>query len=189
MSAILMDLALFTARYRDLHERIVPDALAGRSDDELRRRTENGSNPPAWILWHITRGEDAAVNRLATDGRQVLEDGWQLGIEERSVGTGMSAAAVERLAARIDLEGLRRYAAAVQQRTIAVAGSLAAAPLDDVVPDPYVKRVMIDEGMLLPAAHGTLHSYSNRTRRWFLTQLALIHSEGHAAQLTPTNRA
>lgn len=186
-----MDIALFTTRYVDLHQRILPAALAGRTDEELRRPGDDGSNAPAWILWHITRGEDAAVNRLAFDARQVLDDGWSahLRISERSVGTGMDPAAAEQLSRDIDLDGLRRYAAAVHQRTLSVLDSLNGEPLDEILPDPYVKRVMIDEGMLLPAAHGTLHSYSNRTRRWFLTQLALIHSEGHAAQLTAKKRA
>jgi hypothetical protein len=42
--------------------------LGGLADDDMRRRPE-GMNSLAWILWHVARAEDVAVNLVVTSGR------------------------------------------------------------------------------------------------------------------------
>jgi hypothetical protein len=51
--------------------------LRGLSDDQLRWRTDGG-NSLAWLLWHMARIEDVAVNVVLAAGGQVLaEEDWR----------------------------------------------------------------------------------------------------------------
>lgn len=65
----------FVLRYRPLHEELIPELLRPLSDEQLRRRPHPHATPIAWHLWHMARAEDVGVNRLVTDGTQVLSDG------------------------------------------------------------------------------------------------------------------
>src|SRR5437879_2163982 len=56
--------------------------LSGLSDADLRARPQ-GLNSIAWLLWHVTRFEDVAINAVLRDAPEVLDrEGWaaQLGV-------------------------------------------------------------------------------------------------------------
>ena len=118
-------------------ERLISDALLdGLDEEQLRRRPAPRLNAIAWLLWHMARSEDVTVNVLLGDGRQVLDEGgWaaRLGLSERAMGTGMSDAETEAVAARIDIAGLLAYRDAVGRRTRAVVGALPADSLAEPV--------------------------------------------------------
>src|SRR2546426_10675296 len=97
------------------------DSLAERilnnvTDDQMRRRPAKGLNSLVWLLWHMARVEDVAVNLVVTDGRQVLDDDWivRLNVPWRHIGTGMTEAEVGELSERTDVAGVREYRSAVR---------------------------------------------------------------------------
>ncbi len=45
------------------------------TDQQMRTRPPPRVTSIAWNIWHLTRAEDAAMSRILTDRRQVLEDG------------------------------------------------------------------------------------------------------------------
>jgi len=64
-------LAFFLAQHARLHaadvaeERTLAERVfGGLTDEQLRLRPVKGSNSLAWLLWHMARTEDAAVNAV-----------------------------------------------------------------------------------------------------------------------------
>lgn len=113
-------------------ERLISDTLLdGLSEAQLRRRRPR-VNAIAWLLWHMARSEDVTINVLLGDGRQVLDaGGWaaRLQLTQRAMGTGMSDAETEAVAARIAIPALLAYREAVGRRTREVVTALAAETL------------------------------------------------------------
>lgn len=181
---------IFEARYLDLHGRVFRSMTEALDETQLRGRPIAGLNPAAWILWHIARAEDVGVNRLVTDGVQVLDEDWhrRLGVREVSAGTGMTPGQVDDLASRIDLKGLWGYLEAVHRRTRAVLAALDPRQLSEPLSAAQVERVMVGEGVLLPPAHGFLPLYADKTRGWFLAHLGLAHGYYHVGQLSVARR-
>jgi hypothetical protein len=77
-------------------------------------------NSVAWFLWHIARGEDWAIQTILQGQEQLLtREGWdeRMGITYLGFGGGMTREEMVALSARIDLEALRGYYAAVTDAT------------------------------------------------------------------------
>ena len=72
----------------------------------MRVRPGKGLNSLVWLLWHMARVEDVAVNLVLIAGRQVLDDGWssRLDVPRTDVGRGMTEDEVVDLTARADIE-------------------------------------------------------------------------------------
>src|SRR5262245_17430415 len=140
---------MFLVRHPRMHARIAR-VTEGLTDDEIRGHVHPDANPLAWLLWHMTRSEDAAVNLLVTDGRQVLDAAWagRLNVARRDIGEGMTMAEVDQLCAAIDLSALAAYRAAVEKRTVSVIGTLTPAALDRALGPQDLQRAVADEGML-----------------------------------------
>jgi hypothetical protein len=102
--------------------------LDGLSEADMRARPAPSVNSIVWLLWHMARTEDAAVNLVVTSGRQVLDEAWmrRLGVDCRHIGTGMTDDEVAEVTRRADLDAVRAYRSAVARRTREVAGSLPA---------------------------------------------------------------
>ncbi len=169
-------------RHAQIHRVLTDPAIARLTDDQLRARPQPGVNTVAWLLWHTARVEDVGVNRFATDGTQVLDDGWleRLGVARRDVGTGMSDAEVDELSARIDLDALRGYWDAVTRRTPRVVDGLRGSDLDAIVPADRVQRVATVEGAVAKGAEWLTEFWAaKRTRAWVLAQTPLLHVYGH----------
>jgi hypothetical protein len=109
--------------------------LGGLADDELRVRPAKGVNSIVWLLWHMARVEDASVNLVVADGRQVLDDAWlrRLAISWRHIGTGMTDDEVSELTRRADVAAVRAYRDAVGRRTREVVRTLAPSAWDEPV--------------------------------------------------------
>lgn len=110
-------------------------AMDGLSEADMRARPAKSVNSIVWLLWHMARTEDASVNLVVTNGRQVLDDTWirRLGVDCRHIGTGMTEAEVSELTLRADLAAVRAYRSAVARRTREVVGSLPAKAWDEPV--------------------------------------------------------
>jgi len=175
-------LGLLLLRYDATHGRFVDELFTGLTDAQVRERP-HGLNSVAWLVWHATRVEDAAVSRFVAAQPQVLEEGdWRrrLAVERRDVGSGMTGDEVEALSARIDVPALRGYARAVAERTRSVVGSLAPAAWEEIVSPERVHRVVADEGLLVDAGRWVEEFWARgHSRGWYLLQTGLLHPYGH----------
>jgi hypothetical protein len=175
-------LELFRQRYDAIHGAFVDELFAGLTDAQARARP-HGLNSVAWLVWHATRVEDAAVSRFVGDRPQVLAEGdWirRLGVERRDVGSGMNDAEVDALGARIDATALRGYARDVADRTRSVVGSLAPTAWDEMVSPERVHAVVSDEELLVEAGRWVEKFWARgHSRGWYLLQTALLHPYGH----------
>jgi len=175
-------LGLFLLRYHAVHGGFVDDLFAGLDDAQVRARP-HGLNSVVWLVWHATRVEDAAVNRFVADRPQVLtEEGWldRLGGARRDVGSGMASLEVDALSADIDTAALRGYARSVADRTRSVAGSLAPAAWEEIVPEARVRRIVADEALLVDAGRWVEDFWARgHARGWYLLQTALLHPYAH----------
>jgi DinB superfamily len=110
-------------------------ALGGLSDADMRARPVPGVNSIVWLLWHMARTEDASVNLVVGNGRQVLDDDWiqRLGVDWRHIGTGMTEDEVSALTRRADVAAVRAYRDAVGRRTREVVRALPPAAWDEPV--------------------------------------------------------
>src|SRR5437867_848132 len=109
--------------------------FGGLTDAQMRRRPAKGLNSLVWLLWHMARVEDVAVNLVVTDGRQVLDDDWivRLNVPWRHIGTGMTEAEVGELSERTDVAAVREYRSAVRGRTRDVVRALRPEAWDEIV--------------------------------------------------------
>jgi DinB superfamily len=174
-------LGLFRLRYDAIHGGFVDELFAGLTDAQVRARP-HGLNSVAWLVWHATRVEDAAVSRFVSDRPQVLVEGdWSRGLgDRRDVGSGMTDAEVESLSGRLDVEALRGYARAVAERTRSVAGALAPAAWEEIVPPERIRRVVGDEELLVDAGRWVEEFWARgHSRGWYLLQTGLLHPYGH----------
>jgi hypothetical protein len=171
----------FLLRYESLHGRNDDELLGGLADDQVRQRPLPGVNSIAWLLWHMTRCEDIGVNRLVADRPQVLLDGdWpaRLKVSLTDIGTGMADDEVTNFSARVDLDGLRAYRAAVGRRTLEVVHRLRPEDLDQVL-DPAHARRVVEEGALGANAGWVEDKWRGVTKGWCLAQLGLTHNFTH----------
>ena len=100
--------------------------LGGLSDDELRLRPAAGVNSLVWLLWHMARTEDVAVNLVVAGRAQVFDDDWarRMRVSRRDMGTGMTADEVAELSDGVDVAAVRAYRSAVAIRTREVVQTL-----------------------------------------------------------------
>ena len=155
------------------------------TDDQIKACPHN-MNSIAWLLWHIARCEDMGVNRLVTDGKQVLEEGnWmqRINILRRDFGTGMSPDEVAELSLGASINGLKEYSNNVALKTEAVVKKLQQHELDEIPSPSHLKKVLYDEGTLKENDEWVAETYANKTKGWFLGHLALTHVKGHLGQI------
>jgi hypothetical protein len=124
----------------DAFERIrdaVHPAVNGLSRDELAFRPDAESNSIAWLVWHLTRVQDAGVARLDDSPQVWIADGWAerfaLPLEDSDTGYGHDTDTVATVVA--DARSLLGYFEDVHQRTLEFVRSLGEADLAEVV-DP-----------------------------------------------------
>jgi DinB superfamily len=109
--------------------------LSGLSDDQMRRRPGDGLNSIVWLLWHMARTEDVAVNLIVAARPQIFNEAWarQMNIPRPDMGTGMTAAEVATLSEQADVAAVRRYRSAVGLRTREVVQTLAPGAWDEIL--------------------------------------------------------
>lgn len=173
---------MFSIRHRRMHSHV--DRLSeGLHPEQIRARVHPMVNPLAWLLWHMARAEDSAVNLLIVDGTQVLDDAWsgRLNVARRDVGTGMTADEVDELSAQVHLPSLLTYWRAVGERTADVVDSLSPADLDEIVGVDRVHR-FVTQTTAQPARAGLERLWQDTTRGHFLVWLPLTHNAEHIGQ-------
>ena len=177
---------LFLARYDPLYTFWLPDTWETVPHELMRMRPHPRVNSIAWNLWHLTRVEDAGINRFVTDGVQVLDEGgWlqKMNLPWRHNGSEMSFVEVDELNACIDLEALRAYGEAVEARTREIAAQLDGLDLDAVMEEGPLRRILFDEGLAYRGADGLLQNYMGWTKGKCLFNFCLTHPYQHVGEI------
>jgi len=109
--------------------------LTGLSEDQLRLRPRPDVNSIVWLLWHMARTEDVAVNLVVGSRPQVFDAAWarRMRIPRLDMGTGMTADEVAQLSETADVAAVQAYRSAVGRRTREVARTLAPAAWDEAL--------------------------------------------------------
>jgi hypothetical protein len=190
-----MDLRRFVAGcHAATHESEVYDGhsvgatrwLGDLSDDQMRVRPAPGLNSLVWLLWHMARVEDVAVNLVVAARAQVFDDGWadRMKIRRRDMGTGMTADEVHDLTTHADVAAVRAYRRAVGRRTREVIAEL---PLDawDEILGVADNRRAAAAGAFSAAewVEGVGHApWQGHTRGDQLGGSAIRHNAGHIGE-------
>jgi DinB superfamily len=109
--------------------------FAGLSDDQMRARPGQGLNSLVWLLWHMARTEDVAVNVVVAGRPQLLDENWlrQLNVPWRTIGTGMTGDEVSDLTTHADVAAVRAYRSAVGLRTREMVTALRPEAWDEIL--------------------------------------------------------
>jgi DinB superfamily len=153
------------------------------SDDQMRRRPSTGLNSLVWLLWHMARTEDAAVNPVVGGRDQVLDDEWlrRMNVPWRIIGTGMTNDEVTEMTARADIASVRAYRSAVGLRTREVVGTLRSEAWDEIVGVEDIKRGAV-AGAFRDWVDGTNYPWRGWTRGDQLASSALRHNAAHLGE-------
>jgi hypothetical protein len=117
-----------------IHETVAA-ALQGADGDTLARRPAGNGNSMAWLIWHLSRVEDAQVASAAGLPQVWTAQGFagrfDLPLPERDTGYGHSSAQVD--AVRASRESLLEYYDAVHRQTAGFLETLADDDFDRIV--------------------------------------------------------
>jgi hypothetical protein len=155
----------------------------GPSDAQMRVRPGQGLNSLVWLLWHMARTEDAAVNPVVAGREQVLDDAWmrRMNLPYRIIGSGMTGDDVTECSARADIAGVRAYRVAVGRRTREVVSALSPDAWDEVVNDVDIARAG-SAGAFRDWVPGTPYPWLGWTRGEQLASSALRHNSAHIGE-------
>ncbi len=185
-----MDLvAFFLTQHAAVHARDVGGrpSLVERvfelDDDQMRGRPGPGLNSLVWLLWHMARTEDAAVNPVVAAQEQVLDDAWmrRMNVPWRIIGTGMTDAEVGDMTARADVAAVRAYRSAVGRRTREVVAALRAEAWDEAIAVEDIRRGAA-AGAFRDWVDGASYPWLGWTRAEQLASSALRHSAAHIGE-------
>jgi len=118
---------------------LVRSAVEDLDDDALGWRPDPRANTVAWLVWHLSRQQDAQVAALSGEDQVWTAGGWSqragLPFDDREHGYGMDADDVARV--QLPAELLTGYADAVHGATVQYLSTLAEESLDDVVDEDW----------------------------------------------------
>ena len=157
--------------------------LAEPTDAQMRVRPGPGLNSLVWLLWHMARTEDVAVNLVVARRDQVLDSRWaeRMNVSWRNIGTGMTADEVAELSERADVAAVRAYRAAVGLRTREVVQALAAAAWEEVVDEADIRRAAAT-GAFRDWVDGERYPWQGWTRAAQLASSAVRHNAAHIGE-------
>jgi hypothetical protein len=178
---------LFLQRYNPLYDFWLGGTWETVPADLMRQRPHARLNSIAWILWHLTRVEDAGLNSFVAERPQVFDDGdWmaRLNLLWRHQGNGMTFAEVDELSQRIDVQALHGYSDAVRDRTREIITQLNPDILDTVMEEDRLRVILFDEGLAMPAeAEGLLKNYLGWTKGKCLMNFGMTHPYQHLGEI------
>jgi len=177
---------LFLQRYDVLYEFWLGGLWSMVPHDLMRQRPHPQVNSVAWNLWHLTRVEDAGLNRFVVDRSQILDEGdWmqRMNAPWRHHGSGMSFAEVDELSQRIDLLALYEYSAAVQVRTREIINQIDQVDLDAVLQPERVQMIVIDEGLGHSQTAELVQNYTGWSKGKCLLNFGLTHPYQHVGEI------
>lgn len=116
-------------------------------DGQMRRRPGDGLNSLVWLLWHMARTEDMAVNACIALRNQILQEGdWsaRLGIDRIDMAAGMTDDEVGEFTMQVDIPALREYRDAVGRRSIEVIKKMSPDELDEPLDHSTIMSAFAD---------------------------------------------
>jgi hypothetical protein len=128
-----------------VHE-LIPAVLDGLTTEDVLWRPDPGANSIGWLIWHLTRAEDAMISNLAGAEQEWVTGRWDetfgLPYSPKAGGFGMSPEDVGRFTVP-DPDVLRQYAEAVGALSVEVVSKLTDAELDRVIDESYTPPVTV----------------------------------------------
>lgn len=122
----------------------VSEVLDGLDLDDLRWRPEAEANPIGWLIWHLTRQQDAQLAHLRGD--EAVWADWRgrfsLPYPPDAHGYGMSSADVGRFTVN-DPQLLGDYQSATHDATTGIIDRLSADEFERVLDGPYQVTVAV----------------------------------------------
>jgi hypothetical protein len=114
---------------------LTDQVFGGLTDAQMRVRPLARLNSLVWVLWHMARIEDVAVNLVIAAAPQVLDEAWarRMNVDARHHGSGMTDAEVDDLTMNADIDGVRAYRSAVGRRTREVVRALPSDAWDEII--------------------------------------------------------
>jgi hypothetical protein len=182
---------LHSANMVDTESWSFEDEVLNDMADEQIRRMQGAEHSIAWLIWHIARCEDIAMNVLVADSSQILHrDHWlkQMKIAVRDTGNAMDKADVANFSKAIDIEALRAYRSAIGCRTREIVRKLSPAQLKQKVEPSRIQRVMA-EGAVVEAARGIADYWSKRNIAGLLLMPATRHNLVHLNEALKIKRS
>lgn len=176
----------FLQRYNLLYDYWMTEFWKLIPEDLMRKRPHERVNSVAWIIWHLTRAEDAGMNRFVMDTPQVMDTGgWmqKMTLPWRDLGSEMTLAEVDELSRLIHIPALHGYSDAVHARSEEIINQIDKVDLDYVVPDDHLRKVIIDEGLAHTDPEGLITHFSGRSRGRWLFNLGLTHQFQHIGEI------
>ena len=163
------------------------------SPAELVAQPLPGVNPLGFIVWHMARSQDWAVNTAIRDVPEVImRDPWARSpLAVPGIGTGFELVAAADVARRIDLPHLLEYADVVHAGTLAWVRTLDAAALD-AIPDVAAHDARHPEyqtpGFRAEMDSGPEHDHAVGRKGglpvWiFLTSVSVTHLHRHLGEV------
>jgi hypothetical protein len=162
---------------------LVERVFGGLSDEQMRMRPGARLNSLVWLLWHMARTEDAAVNPVVAARDQVLDEDWirHMNISQRTIGTGMTSDEVTAMSAHADIAAVRAYRSAVGRRTQEVVRALRPGAWDEIVEAPDIRRAAA-AGAFRDWVDGANYPWLGWTRAEQLASSALRHNSAHIGE-------
>jgi len=161
--------------------------------DELTARPLPGVNPIGFILWHMARSQDWAVNTAIRGRPELIKlEPWSWSpLAHPGIGTGFDEAEALEVAREVELRPLLAYADAVHHDTVAWLESISEADLD-TIPDVAAHDSLYAEyqtpGFRAEMDGGPEHDDAVADKgglpAWiFLTSVALTHLHRHLGEV------
>jgi hypothetical protein len=153
------------------------------SDAQMRVRPATGVNSLVWLLWHMARTEDVAVNLVVSAGSQVFDDVWarRMNVTRRDMGSGMTDDEVDELTARADIAAVRGYRSAVGLRTREVVRALRPEAWDEIIDERDIARAAPAIGSR-DYPPGPEHPWCGNSRARRLSGAAVGHNRVHLGE-------
>lgn len=152
------------------------------SPDQARRLLPKEEHSIAWLLWHMARCEDIAMNVVVDGGDQVMfgDNQWsdKLMVSAVDTGNAMDAKQIAQLSENIDLLALREYRTAVGKRTQEIVLRLEPGDLKRKA-DPYRLERIRQEGAVVETAWGIAEYWGRSTVAGLLLMPATRHNMVH----------
>jgi hypothetical protein len=178
--------SIFIQRYDPLYIFYLGGFWEQVPQDLMRQRPHKRTNSIAWNLWHITRVEDAGLNRFVVDRPQILDEGhWaeRMKIPWRHHGTEMTFTEVDELNKQIDLSALYDYSQAVQERTRTIVETLEQKDLSEGMEEQRLRQIMGVEGLAHSQAEDFIKNYLGWSKLKCLMTFGLTHTWQHVGEM------
>ena len=165
---------------RSLRGKLAGGVLGLIPSERLRERVDGGGIAPVYVLWHLARHQDVAVNGVLR-GADAVVDGWvdRLGVTDdlwRGLAEGEDADLVDVL----DPEAVGGYALAVMERT---AGWLEEDGLPAMDERPPTAGALEAIGTPADRFDWLYAMWDGKPASWFLQWSAVGHGFNHLGEL------